>query len=462
MGTAAEGRKKEAPMVERRRPGRRLWASCAVLAGLLAGAPAGAQPSCVGDCNGDGEVTIDEITRCIGIVLAIIPIDQCEALDANGDGSTAVNEIVLGVNNALQGCPGAPTTAGIVFNGEGNRLHAYQPSDGFPRQTVIPSDADDPGNGRDMNGQICFTRGPQGQIRFIAGEDTNQGATHDRAGWGLFELTGTSVGNFAWTQLNHLQPTYQTTTDGAENYGCGFLSDGRLVTTDVGNQAEGAGNGQLIMWYPPLDGINAINCKLDVAITTAQQIAIDDQDRIYVSSARGSAIGNGGVYRYTGPFPTDGNREGGCGRVDPTGAPLADDGLFTKELFIPADSHVSTPAGIVIRPGDGFYVASVLNGVIAEYDADGVFVRRVLEPPQVGPPPLSTGHPLGLGLASDGTLYYADVGLEVGPGGIGPGRDRGTVRRIRFVNGEPQPPETMDTGLNFPDGIGILELLSTP
>jgi hypothetical protein len=31
------------------------------------------------------------------------------------------------------------------------------------------------------------------------------------------------------------------------------------------------------------------------------------------------------------------------------------------------------------------------------------------------------------------------------------------VRKIRFVDGEPQAPVTMDSGLDFPDGIGVLQ-----
>jgi len=31
------------------------------------------------------------------------------------------------------------------------------------------------------------------------------------------------------------------------------------------------------------------------------------------------------------------------------------------------------------------------------------------------------------------------------------------VRRIRFVDGEPQPPEVMADGLAYPDGIGIYQ-----
>ena len=86
------------------------------------------------------------------------------------------------------------------------------------------------------------------------------------------------------------------------------------------------------------------------------------------------------------------------------------------------------------------------------------FVRTVLEPPGPSVFPIPTGNPLGIGLASDGTIYFADIGLVGGSGGIGPGNRTGTVRRIRFVDGAPQPPEIMDSGLDFPDGIGILEL----
>jgi hypothetical protein len=65
----------------------------------------------------------------------------------------------------------------VVFNGENNRLNAYDPADDFRKQTVVPSNHDAPGGvGRDLNGQICFKRDAQG-LHFIGGEDTNQGAS---------------------------------------------------------------------------------------------------------------------------------------------------------------------------------------------------------------------------------------------------------------------------------------------
>ena len=73
----------------------------------------------------------------------------------------------------------------------------------------------------------------------------------------------------------------------------------------------------------------------------------------------------------------------------------------------------------------------------------------------LAPSPSAPGTPLGLGVAPDGTLYFADIGLVVSAEGVGPGDRTGSVRRIRFVDGAPQPPETMADGLAFPDGIGV-------
>src|SRR6185295_15536221 len=115
-----------------------------------------------------------------------------------------------------------------------------------------------------------------------------------------------------------------------------------------------------------------------------------------------------------------------------------------------------TPSAIVGSLHATFYVSSVFNGVIAEYDANGVFVRRILTHAQGDTLPFMTGTPFGIGIDASGTVYYADIGVVVGPGGIGPGDNNGSVRRIRFVNGQPQPPEKMDMGLDFPDGIGVL------
>ncbi len=356
---------------------------------------------------------------------------------------------------ALAGC-GDDDDSGIavepiVFGAEGNRLRAYAIDDPRRQQIVIPSAADDPASGRDINGQICLTADGR---RFIAGEDTGQ--PDPPPGWGVFELEGALVGELSASQIGKLNASFQGGPRGAEPYGCGFLSDGRLITTDVGNQASGPPSGQVILWFPPLDATNPKFCKLDVALGTAGGVYVDENDVVYVASARETS----GVVRFVPPFPTSDDAAGGCGRADATGAPLVSEGGVTREQFIAADENLPTPNSVVGLPGGTFLVTSVLNGVIAEYDGDGMFLRRVLEPPageMLGPEPFSTGSPLGIGVDSAGTVYFADLGLVLDPPNIGPGRNTGSVRRIRFQQGEPLAPETFADGLAFPDGIGVLE-----
>lgn len=347
----------------------------------------------------------------------------------------------------------AAGTAPIVFNGQGNNLVAYLGAPPYTRQQLITNAKDDPDGGRDLNAQICFFD-HEGETWFIAGEDTNQ--PDPPAGWGIFRLTGSTVGELDWEQIGKLTPTYQGAGDQPENYGCGLLSDGRVLTVDIGNQALGDGTGQLIIWYPPFDSYEVEYCKLDITIATGQSILVDEDDNIYVASARPPTSG---VWKYSPPFPTSPDADGGCGATkDSTGAPMA--GGPNKELFIPADKHNATPTGLARTPDGGFYVSSVFNGEINEYDAEGAYVRTILQPPAgetLGEKPFTTGTPLGIGVAADGSLFYADIGVVAKPA-PGPGLLTGSVRVIRFDDdGNPLPPETLEDGLAFPDGIGIFQ-----
>lgn len=63
---------------------------------------------CVGDCDGSGAVTVDEILVMVNIALGTADSAQCPAADPNGDGVT-VDEILVAVNAALSSCPAAPT-----------------------------------------------------------------------------------------------------------------------------------------------------------------------------------------------------------------------------------------------------------------------------------------------------------------------------------------------------------------
>ncbi|MEX2294029.1 MAG: PQQ-binding-like beta-propeller repeat protein [Acidimicrobiales bacterium] len=358
-----------------------------------------------------------------------------------------------------------PPSHRVLLGAEDNRLRAYDPVTGA-QQVVLPSKADDSVNGLDSNAQIC--EDPQNPGYFIDGEDTGQ--PNPPQGWGYFQLLGTAVGNLSAVQLGKLTPTYQSSLDNAENYGCGFLPNGDLLTTDVGNQQPtDAADGQLIVWFRPpsgkFDSNSVAYCKVDVTIPTAGGIWVEGST-VFAAANRPDLQGGqlGGIYRYEGSWPTGPTGADGCGRTDGTGAPLVSEGRITKTLFITADPvGALTPSAIVGAPGGHYYVSSVLTGVIAEYDAAGQFVRRILQPAVTDlQPPYATGTPFGMAVGDDGSLYYADIGVELTLPAPGPGDHNGSQRVIHFVDGQPQAPVTMATGLQYPDGQGFVTITESP
>jgi hypothetical protein len=64
--------------------------------------------ACVCDCNGDGEITIDEIIRAVNIGIGLLALEQCPAGDANNDLQVSIDEIIRGINGGIDGCV-APT-----------------------------------------------------------------------------------------------------------------------------------------------------------------------------------------------------------------------------------------------------------------------------------------------------------------------------------------------------------------
>jgi len=59
---------------------------------------------CVGDCNMDGVVAINEEVIGVNILLGSLPFSQCPEFDKNGNHMVEVNELVSGVNSLLEGC----------------------------------------------------------------------------------------------------------------------------------------------------------------------------------------------------------------------------------------------------------------------------------------------------------------------------------------------------------------------
>lgn len=411
----------------------------------------------------------------------------------------------------------------LIFNGEGNRLNVLDPASGEWR-TLIFADADaDAGQTpdgtpvpadalvRDINAQICFTDVDEaaGTATFIAGEDTKQGDQSGddlgQAGWGVFDIAFDAddpLDTMTAEQVGKLVPEFKgTDANKNENYGCGFLDNGNLLLSDVGNQRPGeAGTGQLHIWFRDDEGFTGgydfatdahlaasdnQHCFVDTGIPTAGgiEVAVDPvtkEEVVLVASARTGVRGEPwGIFKYTGLGDL---AAGDCAPDD--GQTLVQQGKVTKTPFIVDAVNVPTPNAVVASGHSTYYVSSVFNGVIAEYSAVGTFIRRVLTPVEPLPPYASTGTPLGLDVDSAGNLWFADIGvggvedaarssldavLAGDPaavagafGHIGPQERAGSVRSIGFlahpVLGVSQPPTTHIADRAFPDGIGILTL----
>jgi hypothetical protein len=69
------------------------------------GSASTARAVCIGDCNGDNMVAINELITGVNIALGSTPLEQCPSFDADGNGEVGINELITAVNNALNGCP---------------------------------------------------------------------------------------------------------------------------------------------------------------------------------------------------------------------------------------------------------------------------------------------------------------------------------------------------------------------
>lgn len=101
--------------------------------------------ACVGDCNGDGSVTIDELVAGLSLALGGRAVDTCPRFDPNGDGRATINELVTAVGNAEYGCgiPPPPPTSTPTLTPTQTRT---------PSPTPSPTWTQTPGAGS-LNGQ---------------------------------------------------------------------------------------------------------------------------------------------------------------------------------------------------------------------------------------------------------------------------------------------------------------------
>lgn len=67
---------------------------------------------CGGDCNGDGSVAINELVIGVSIVLGALPVDACPSF-TGADATVDITDLITAVNDALSGCNAAADTASL-------------------------------------------------------------------------------------------------------------------------------------------------------------------------------------------------------------------------------------------------------------------------------------------------------------------------------------------------------------
>jgi hypothetical protein len=94
---------------------------CATLVCMILSLPdATAAQICVGDCNKDSNVTVDEILTMVNIALGNKPLTACEAGNSNGDLEITIDEILIAVNHALRTCAESPLDEGLHATARGD------------------------------------------------------------------------------------------------------------------------------------------------------------------------------------------------------------------------------------------------------------------------------------------------------------------------------------------------------
>jgi len=137
-----------------------------------------AHAQCTGDCNADGNVTVDEIITGVNIALGTTAISVCLAFDASADGQVTVDEILTGVNNALVGCPASVCGDGAVDFEMGETCDDGNTEDGdacpancrieecnATGSTVLADVALNVPSGTDVAAVTLFIRYPDGTVR---------------------------------------------------------------------------------------------------------------------------------------------------------------------------------------------------------------------------------------------------------------------------------------------------------
>ncbi len=411
----------------------------AIVAALVAVAfPAAA---CPGDCDGNDEVTVDEIIPGVRIALGEEAVGRCAPFDQEPvDGEVTVTEIIMAVTCALEGCPPPviQTIAGSEyagFNGDGQLATAsylYLPqdmtwapdghlyvvdwnnhrlrriNDDGTFETVVGTGsvgdaADGPATQAKINHTVNIAFDHQGDMLFAAWHNSQVKHVDMKTGM-LKTLAGTGLRSFGGDGGPALESKLDlpsgVVVDSAGNVIVADQANFRLrIVRPDGTIDTLCGSGE--RGYAG-DGGHCRDAKFDSpvgqAAAPAGRIDIDAADNIYVADTNNHVI-----RKISYPDRT-------ITTIAGTGHPgySGDGGPATQaQLNFPTDVDVDANGYI--------YIADTENNVVRRIDPDGVITTHVgtgirgFRGDGGVASAANLDRPYGVEVAPNGTLYVADT-----------------------------------------------------
>jgi hypothetical protein len=343
----------------------------------------------------------------------------------------------------------------------------------------------------DPNGQLCIL--PDHSGRFVVGYNPTLASQHnpgslkpvkepaigeamyDRRGRfiktifvpGPFALPGTTIGG-------DIPPTPAGVfNDNGTMTGCAIDHRGNLFAADIGT-AQGAfpppDDGRIIEWFAPsyrsfciVDGPTAGGVgphHVDGAGGLRQpgDLAIDPNTGdllVPEAGAPGGGIGGSILHFAQASLPRS------AAACSPDG--LYPRGLLQVSTFVQGTfTYLPFPAAIARDPTCQCWAISTTIGdpSVAWVHDDGTPVAGRSIPGadilHVGQNP-NVANPFGIAFAPDGTLYIVDIHIVCSAPLVncGPASKAGRVLRVTFTDGQPNPTETIASGLDFPTSVTV-------
>lgn len=108
----------------------------------LSAAHAGELPLCIGDCNANGRVAVNEAIVGVNIALGNAAIDACPPFDRNANGQVGIDELIAAIGAILNGC--MPLVEALRLLPVGDEFIANATPDGlqFDAQTAVAGNGD--------------------------------------------------------------------------------------------------------------------------------------------------------------------------------------------------------------------------------------------------------------------------------------------------------------------------------